>query len=378
MKKAKKYQKYVFSLLLLCLSVIAFAQSTRMEKQFDKSFKASEGGRLDIYNKYGEVIVRVWNEDSVRVMVNIVASGKSAETVQKNMERIDVSFRSVGDLITVSTVVSKGSGMFKELLSEVDDYSKSILGSNGLSVNYEIWLPSDFNLNIENKFGNIYMADLDSRICIDLAHGDLKANKLNGQVSIKHSFGKNNIDYINNGTLIFRGAQSKIRDAHMLNIESSSSEIELDKIDYVQLNSRNDKIYIAEVKEIVGDGTFSDLSADVLISSANLNFNYGDIYFTRIQRDFKSISLIGKSADINIILDQASYILANISANEDKMIVPNSMFALRKAIDEETTLINLSGFVGNTQKSYGELNIKSEGGELIIAIKELPLFSDKH
>lgn len=378
MKKAKKYQKYVFSLLLLCLSVIAFAQSTRMEKQFDKSFKASEGGRLDIYNKYGEVIVRVWNEDSVRVMVNIVASGKSAETVQKNMERIDVSFRSVGDLITVSTVVSKGSGMFKELLSEVDDYSKSILGSNGLSVNYEIWLPSDFNLNIENKFGNIYMADLDSRISIDLAHGDLKANKLNGQVSIKHSFGKNNIDYINNGTLIFRGAQSKIRDAHMLNIESSSSEIELDKIDYVQLNSRNDKIYIAEVKEIVGDGTFSDLSADVLISSANLNFNYGDIYFTRIQRDFKSISLIGKSADINIILDQASYILANISANEDKMIVPNSMFALRKAIDEETTLINLSGFVGNTQKSYGELNIKSEGGELIIAIKELPLFSDKH
>ncbi len=378
MKKAKKYQKYVFSLLLLCLSVIAFAQSTRMEKQFDKSFKASEGGRLDIYNKYGEVIVRVWNEDSVRVMVNIVASGKSAETVQKNMERIDVSFRSVGDLITVSTVVSKGSGMFKELLSEVDDYSKSILGSNGLSVNYEIWLPSDFNLNIENKFGNIYMADLDSRISIDLAHGDLKANKLNGQVSIKHSFGKNNIDYINNGTLIFRGAQSKIRDAHMLNIESSSSEIELDKIDYVQLNSRNDKIYIAEVEEIVGDGTFSDLSADVLISSANLNFNYGDIYFTRIQRDFKSISLIGKSADINIILDQASYILANISANEDKMIVPNSMFALRKAIDEETTLINLSGFVGNTQKSYGELNIKSEGGELIIAIKELPLFSDKH
>ncbi|MFT6866488.1 MAG: hypothetical protein ACJA08_001319, partial [Cyclobacteriaceae bacterium] len=301
MKKAKNYQRFVFSLLLLCWSIGTLAQSTRMEKQFDRSFRASEGGRLDVYNKYGEVIVRVWNEDSVRVVVNIEASGKSSEIVQKNIGRIDVSFRAVGDLITVSTVVNKGSGMFKEFLSEVDDYSKSILGSNGLTVNYEIWLPNDFNLNIENKFGNIYMADLDSRISIDLAHGDLKANKLNGQVSIKHSFGKNNIDYIKNGTLSFKGAQSKIRDAQMLNIESSSSEIELDKVTYAQLNSRNDKIYIAEAQEIVGDGTFSDLNVGVITQSANLNFNYGDIYFTRIQRDFKSISLVGKSADINLI-----------------------------------------------------------------------------
>ncbi|MFT6868280.1 MAG: hypothetical protein ACJA08_003130 [Cyclobacteriaceae bacterium] len=67
-----------------------------------------------------------------------------------------------------------------------------------------------------------------------------------------------------------------------------------------------------------------------------------------------------------------------MTANEDKMIVPNSMFALRKDVEEETSLITLSGFVGNTQKSYGELNIRSEGGELIIAIKELPLYSDKH
>lgn len=369
--------RYVFSLLTLCICLLAEAQSTRMEKQYDKSFLANEGGRLDVYNKYGEVIVRVWDRDSVRVIVNIEAAGKNTEVVQKNMQRIDVSFRAVGDLITVSTQVSKGSGFFKELMSEVDDYSKSIFGSNGLKVNYEIWLPENFNLNIENKFGDIYMSDLKSRVSVDLAHGDLKASRLEGETTLKQSFGKNNIDFIKDGTLTYRGVESRIASAKILNIESSSSEIELDQVSYVQLNSRNDKISITEVDEVVGDGTFSDLTADIIYTSANLNFNYGDIYFTRIQRDFRNISLTCKSTDINLILDQSSYILSNITADEEKMIVPNSMLLLRKEIEEVSEQINLSGFVGNTQTSYGELDIRSGGGELIIAIKELPLFSDK-
>lgn len=377
MKKAKMIRRYVFSLLLICVGLMAFAQSTRMEKQYDKSFLANDGGRLDVINKYGEVIVRVWNEDSVRVMVNIEAQGKTTDAVQKNMDRIDVTFRSVGDLITVSTVVSKGSGFLKEILSEVDDYSKSIFGSNGIKVNYEIWLPENFNLNVENKFGNIYMADLTGDVNIDLAHGDLKANHLNGKLSLKHTFGKNNIDFVEDGTLVYRGVESRIKEAGQLNIESSSSDIELTKVAYALLNSRNDKVYVAESEELIGDGTFSDLSADILRRSANLNFNYGDIYFTRIQRDFKSISIVGKSADINLILDQGSYVLANITADEKSMIVPNSMLTLKKEMEEQTEQVTLSGFVGNTQKDYSELNIRSEGGELIISIKELPLFSDK-
>lgn len=371
--------RYIFSLLLLCICFMALAQSTRMEKRYDKRFYVVKEGRLDIYNKYGEVIIRVWDGDSVRVLVNIESVGKTTDVVQKNMERIDITFRSVGNLITVATNVNKGksSGFFKELITEVDDYSKSIFGSNGLMVNYEVWIPENFNLNIENKFGDIYMSDLSGRISIDLAHGDLKANRIDGSVSIKQSFGKNNIDYISEGVISYRGVESKIRDAKNLNIESSSSEIEIDKVKTIQLNSRNDKIHLSEVDEIIGDGTFSDLTADIVRKNANLNFNYGDIYFTRIQDAFKSISLIGKSTDINLILDQASYMLANISADEKKMIVPNSMLMLKKETEQEPDRVTLSGFVGNTQSQYSQLNIKSEGGELIIAIKELPLFSEK-
>ncbi len=59
------------------------------------------------------------------------------------------------------------------------------------------------------------------------------------------------------------------------------------------------------------------------------------------------------------------------------MIVPNSMMVLSKTVDTATDRISLTGFVGPTQKNYGTLTVNSEGGEVIIAIKELPLFSNK-
>jgi hypothetical protein len=372
-----KTMKYIFSVAFLIVGLCAVAQSTRMEKHYDRSFVAKPGGRLDITNKYGEVIIRAAQGDSVRIVVHVESVGKTMELVQKSMDRVDVMFRAVGDMVTVSTIVNKGSGMLKEILSEVDDYSKSVFGSNGLKVNYEVWLPENFNLNLENKFGNIYLADLHGRVSIDLAHGDLKANKLKGDVSIKHSFGKTNIDYVSNGLISLRGVDCTIRTADKLKIESSTSNLELGMIKSLQLNSRNDKIYIADVTEILGDGTFSDLNVDLLAASAHLNFNYGDIFFSRIKPDFKSMTINSKSADVNLVLDQSSYILTNILANEEKMIVPNSMLVLSKTIDATTGRISLSGFVGPTQKRQSQLTINSEGGEVVIAIKELPLYSDK-
>ncbi len=287
-----KTTKYIFSVLLLMTVCLAFGQSTRMEKHYDRSFLARSGGRLDISNKYGEVIIRTTNSDSVRIVVHVETSGKTSELVQKSMDRIEIVFRSVGDMITVNTIINKGSGLFKELISEVDDYSKSVFGNGGMKINYEVWMPENFTLNIENKFGNIYMADLKGRVAVDMAHGDLKANKLKGEFSVKHSFGKSNVDYVANGQFSLRGVQTTVRQADKLRIESSTSELELGVIGSLQLNSRNDKIFIAELNEILADGTFSDLTINILNTSGHLNFNYGDIFCPNIKPNFKSLQSI--------------------------------------------------------------------------------------
>lgn len=367
-----------FSGLLIGPSTESTAQSVKMEKDYDRSFHAPAGSRFDLVNKYGEVIVRTWEMDSIRILVNVRAEGRTSEAVRKNIDKIDIAFRRVGSLISATTEVSSGrSGFFKELLADVDDYSKSIFGNGKLTVTYDIWMPEKVDLSIENKFGNVYLSSLSGEVSIDLAHGDLKADDLGEELSLKHSFGKSNIETLRNGTFILRGAELKLDRAEMVNIESSSSEIDLGTVAYVQFNSRNDKIVLGEAKDVIGEGVFTDFDSDMIRQSARLDFRYGDIYINRIERDFKSINILSESADINLILDQASYINTSIVGREDKMILPNRMLTMQKEERPEEGTIRLAGYVGNTQESFSDLNVKMDGGKLIIAIQELPLFSEK-
>ncbi|WP_425390011.1 hypothetical protein [Ekhidna sp.] len=345
----------------------------RQERDFKRSFPVSENGKVEVVTKYGEVIVRTWDRDSVRFEVVVRAEGKNSSAVAKSMSRVDVRFRKVGSVISAVTEISSGSGFFGSVLSEVE----GVMGSNKLKVDYEVWIPKDVMLSIENKYGDLYMANLDGRVDLDISHGDIKANDLSKTLTLKHSFGKSAFGSLNDGIFTLRGSEIRIDKASNLNIESGSSEIRVDKIGRIQLNSRNDKIHLLDAQEIMCEGSFTDLTSDLLRGSARLDFSYGDIYLSRIVKDFNSIDITGKSTDINLILNQASYIKTYIKGPEDRMILPNSMLTMQKQHFNDEAKISLSGFVGNTNSRHSQLLIEADGGELIVAIKETPIFVDR-
>lgn len=377
MKKTMKIL-LAFSLFIVFTIDTIKAQTVKMQKDYDRSFHAPEGSRFDLINKYGEVIIRTWEHDSIRIVVEVIAEAKTTELVKKNIDKIDVQFRKVGSLISASTIVERGrTGFFKDLMNDVDDYTKSLFGGDRLTVSYEVYMPPKVNLNIENKFGNVYLTSLDGDLSINLSHGDLKAQNLNNELNLKHSFGKSDIQYVKSGSIVLRGGELKIEKADHIDIESSSSSIDLGTIQSLKFNSRNDKIAAESVNEVIGEGVFTDFSSDMILSGARLDFRYGDIYITRIEKEFKSINILSESADVNLILDQASYINTSIMGQENKMILPNRMLTLQKEKIPEFSAIKLAGFVGNTQERFSELVINNDGGKTIIAINELPLFSER-
>jgi len=359
--------------LLLFAVVVAFAQ-VRQERDYDKSFSVEENSKVEIVSKYGEVIVQTWDLDSVRFEVLVKAEGRNSSVVRKSMERVNIRFRKVGSIISAVTQVENGSGFFGNLMNEVE----GVVGPNNkLQVDYQVWIPENVDLSVENKFGDVYLADLSGKVDLDVSHGDIKGNHIEQTMNLKHSFGKASFGNVKDGMLTLRGSEFIADEAGKLNFESASSEIIIEKIDRIQFNSRNDKIRLAEVSEITGEGSFTNLTTEYIGGSARLDFAYGDIYLSRINRDFNSIDITGKSTDINLVLDQASFIRTIIKGPEDKMILPNSMLTMTKETFEEEGLISLSGDVGNTNTRHSQLLIDAVGGELIIAIKDTPIFVDR-
>ena len=367
-----RIMRALFSILFTVSIASCLLGQVRQERDLNRTFSTSENGKVEIINKYGEVIVRTWNSDSVRFDVLIRAEGKNSDAVNKSMSRVDVRFRKVGSVISAVTEVSKGRGVFGGVLSEVE----GVVGNNKLKIDYEIWMPEGVLLSVENKFGDVYLTDLGAKVDLDVSHGDIKAGNIEESINLKHSFGKASFGKVNDAIITLRGSEIDFEEATSLNLESGSSEIRVDKVGRIQFNSRNDKIRLLDVQEVLCEGSFTNITIDRLRGSSRLDFSYGDIYLSRIDKDFQSIDITGKSTDINLILDQASYIKAFIKGPEDRMILPNSMLVMQKEQFEDGK-ISLSGDVGNTNVEHSKLIIDADGGELIVSIKETSLFTEK-
>lgn len=348
------------------------AGQVRQERDYNRTFASSKNDKVEIVNKYGEIIIRTWDSDSVKFEVLVRAEGKNSDMVNKSMDRVEIRFRRIGDIISAVTEVSKGRGIFGTVVSEVE----GVVGNNRLKIDYQIWVPKGVMLSVENKFGDVYLTDIDARLDLDVSNGDIKAGDIGKSLNLKHSFGNASFGRVGDALVILRGSEIEFESGKSLNFESGSSKIRIDEAKSIQLNSRNDKIKLMHVAEVLCEGSFTDLMIDHLSGTARLDFSYGDIYLNRIDKNFQSINITGKSTDINLILNQASYVKANIKGSEDRMVLPNSMLLMKKEVYEDG-VISLTGDVGNTNIDHSVLDIAAEGGELIISIKETSLFTGK-
>lgn len=337
-----------------------------------RTFYSGNTDEVEITNRYGDVIVRAWDLDSVRFDVTLKAEGKTSDAVNKSMSRVDVRFLKVGSVVSAETTVGKNRGFLGNALNNVE----GVVGANKLSVVFEVWMPKGLSLDLINKFGDVYLEDLDSDVRITLAHGDMRAGKIGGRFVLEHSFGKVSIRDLKNGNLKLRASELNLDQSERLEIESGSSKIYIGKTKTTEFNSRNDKIEIDDTQHLSGTGSFTDIHVHQVSHSARLELSYGELSLKQLSREFTGVSVISKAVDLSLGIDQASFIQASIKGETDRMVLPNSMLIMSKTTLEDDR-IWLAGDVGNTNKSKSKLELDMDGGSLVVAIKDTFLFSEK-
>lgn len=367
----------IFGLSVFLIASV-YGQSVKIEKKYQEIFAVTASDKLEISNKYGEIIVNTWSSDSVKISAIVLAEGKSQEIVNREISRVEVTLRKVGSLIAGVTKVDQGKGrsVFGDLVTQVEDISKTVLGSNRLAINYEVWIPAYLAIDLENKFGDIYLDNLNGKVAINLNQGDLRANRIESVLILKQSLGKHTIEYVKNADLNLRGVKSKINELEKLVIQSGSSEVWIEKVNHLQMDSRNDKYQVLFANSILGTGNFTDMNVEILTKTAELDFIYGKIYLAQPDRNFDNIKIVAKSTDVRMILDQYSYIKTRISGIEEKMVLPNSMIVMSKEKMPEGITV-LSGFVGNTNTTFSQLELEMNNAQLVVSIQHTDTFTNK-
>jgi hypothetical protein len=361
--------KYKF-FLFLAISIYAVntlkAQVFERSRQEIKSFKVNDQTSLEIVNKYGNIHLFNWSSDSVRIEINAQVKASKQQKADKLFEFIDFEFTDSKYYIVVKTQLRQSQG---SLWAELSDLANTVFsGNNKIQVDYNVWLPADMEVSLENKFGNIYCTNHQGKFTVDLSNGDFKANDLTGESDISVSFGNASINYIDRGFVELAYAELSLASAGDLKLETKSSEIEIEKADLLDLQSRRDQVTIGELGSLTGKTSFSYLTIQQVRQSLKMQTEYGDLKIKEIPGHFKKIDLNARYTDLTLTLARLMSCQVLIEHSETTGInYPDQFDSLQfEPIDKKADRYKTYGFIGKPDKNAGLINITIQSGKVSI------------
>ena len=336
-----------------------------------QSYKVSKGDHLEITNKYGQVVLHTWDKDSVKVQIDIRAYGNSRGESEKTLDRVEIDMDKTGQYIVLETVFDRSSNYFMEFWNSLSDNSRAILSKSKIEVNYEVFMPAHMPLELDNKFGDVFLDDLYGPVNLSLSHGNLKAGSFNSYTYMNIGFSGVTLNAIRQGKLVFKGVNAEIQEAGTIDINSSGSEWRVFEAENMRLNSRSDRnIRVDKVREIGGTVLFSSLYLGAVNKSADLEMNFGDLKIEALNESFESVYLDLKSTDSDIHFKKGAMVDADIEVRMDKLHAPAEIVDFEKRVlDEKKNLVKLTGVFGKGKDKASKLRIISPGGEVYLTVE---------
>lgn len=343
---------------------------TRLTKMIERGFEVKSNVTIDLSNKYGQVILNSWDRDSVALKIQITAYGKNDDAVEKLMDRVDFDFNNTANFLTIETVFDRNSGVFKDLWNSLSDASKTLISKSRITVDYEIYVPTKSTVEVVNRFGNVYVNQHSGKLIVDLSHGDFRASSLEAPLDLTLGYGRANIRTIREARINLKGGELDINRASQIDLESTSSEVYIQDVSSLRLDSRNDQMRLDEVGYITGKANFSDIQIDRLFESTDIDLLYGELDINTVMASFSRIRINGRTADVQLNFDPTSNFSIDLFGRQERIILPTEMSGLKSIVDEEDDKnVRISGVYGQGN-GLKAVDVEIDNGDLIITLEE--------
>jgi DUF4097 and DUF4098 domain-containing protein YvlB len=166
----------------------------------DQTVPVAKGTKLDVNNFAGDVNIKVWDKDAVRVEVN-------------NSDRETVDIKPVEQSLKIR--------------------SRSLRGGPPRSLDYTISVPSWMAVTVAGTYADVTMEGVGGDVTVETTHGDIKVRGGSGFVSLKSVQGEITLEKAK-GRVEVRAVNESIHLADIsgdLSAESTNGSIILDRID---------------------------------------------------------------------------------------------------------------------------------------------------
>jgi len=247
----------LFLLLLGIKGVKAHDEFTRTIK---KDFPVNADAQLIINNKFGVIHCTNWENNTISFDIKITVTAHDQSDANKLMDKINISFSNTASLVEAKTII--------------DNIKFS--GKGHFSIDYSVNMPIGISLDLTNKFGDIFINEVQGKTRIDLGYGNMEINKLgNSDNLLDISFSTANVKWMKGAVVSLKYANLKIDYAGSLRLDSKFSNLEAEKIIVLNVNFEGGNLDMETSSVIDSKIKFSDLEIGRIEKSLNLDIQYG-------------------------------------------------------------------------------------------------------
>lgn len=194
------------------------------------------------------------------------------------------------------------NGLVQSLISNpAPTHSTSAdIDQHNLKILIHIRLPQGAIQQIENRYGSLELnGNFTGKLTAHLFYGNLKAEKLPyGQLEV--SYGEAHFKHLSKATANFRQSSIKIERAGELNLQSSSTTLEIDSIASLWLDSRNDVATIKRAGKLNGKMQFSNLDVGQLGLESNLETDFGNLTVQKLLPSCTTLDVMARATNVKL------------------------------------------------------------------------------
>ncbi|KAA3637540.1 MAG: hypothetical protein DWQ02_06540 [Bacteroidetes bacterium] len=338
-------------------------------KEIKREFSITPRGDVHISNKYGQVDIRTWEKNRVKVTVEIAVNAENESAAQKVFNRIDVKFKSDNTEVSAETVIEDTRNKWWDWSSGQLDYA----------INYQVYMPASANLSLDNKYGEVYVSSVSGDVDLSLKYVNFIIDALSGSSTSSLGNSHGSIGSVNNMNLAIKSGSISIGEANNMEIGSKSATVNIGKAKLIVSNTSYDNYTIGTIVELHNDGKFDNFeigdAEDIFMESSYSNVIFQDINkylildldncnasINKLSTSFKEAKLIGNNTDFQMVLEPGIMYQLDAFADYAKVEYPKQMSVTYE--EEESTTYAVKGVQGGKSGNAPFVKVRLKYGSL--------------
>lgn len=352
----KKISYYLASVIVMVVFIPKILAQNDFTKKIEKSYTASSLTLFTVDNEYGDIDIRDWNKDEIHIEVDIILHDISKQKANEVMNQVTINFSEKNGQLLAETNYS--NDFFKAMGNQYRVENKKF------EVNYIIYMPSAQKVDINNKYGDVFISKLNSASYIGVKYGNLQVNQLiasgkNKMAEVDVSYSKANIETCQWIKIDSKYSKVYIQTSKALIVLSKYSKLEVNEGSSIVSESKYDTYNIGNLANFVTEAEYSNFRFKEISRKINLETRYTDVKVENVPAQFESIDIENSYGSVRIGIDKdASYRLKG-HARYAKINYPNNQHVNYVQENEETTI---NGIVGDQKNNLPTVTINTKYG----------------